>query len=153
MKLFCYNSVALFLSTFLSFFRFSTSLYRYLPFDLLSSPFILFTSLPDFFISPSLFIPFLSSMSPSLSSSLHLFSLLLSCFLPSSLLLSCPLQVKVHITVPHVSEAPFSVGSVWRGETSLPLGLDRRGSNHNHNRSDLALSLPAVSSQVRFAHR
>jgi hypothetical protein len=34
-------------------------------------------------------------------------------------------QVKVHITVPHVSEAPFSVGSVWISQPGL--GIDRRG--------------------------
>ena len=34
-------------------------------------------------------------------------------------------QVKVHITVPHVTEAPFSVGSVWSGQATL--GIDRRG--------------------------
>lgn len=34
-------------------------------------------------------------------------------------------QVKVHITVPHVTEAPFSVGSVWSGQPTL--GIDRRG--------------------------
>jgi hypothetical protein len=35
------------------------------------------------------------------------------------------IQVKVHITVPHVTEAPFSVGSVWSGQPTL--GIDRRG--------------------------
>ena len=32
----------------------------------------------------------------------------------------------MHITVPHVTEAPFSVGSVWSGQPTL--GMERRGS-------------------------
>ena len=50
-------------------------------------------------------------------------------------------QVKVHITVPHVTEAPFSVGSVWSGQPTL--GIDRRGALLYHLRSPYS-TLPVL---------